>query len=593
MANTTIYLIDSTDGGTTFAIQPRTYDGTGGVQSNTDLTLYGNASASWGERFNENFYRMLEHFAVDQTTSFDVTLTTQPIPKTSADLGVTGLGINTPIVGQMWFNKSDEKMYMYTSSGWKCTGTASSTQPSSPTAGDFWYDGSASLMKFWNGTIWVAMETSAGGSFVSTAGDAMSGALEISANAVNTQLNIHSDSGAILFMKSDSTTMSASTPPSLLIYNPDNDPAVNGGNGTSWPYVRFTNRDNHYFDIEADNVFGAQTGNPILFADQTSGMLSYTVGEMLLPASQIANITNIKHVATKEYVDAVAGGFAFVSISGDTMTGDLLFDVSSTSKSITFDTGDPYVNGGNIQFEYNTTSDKLELTTNYGGGGIKNILTIDPKIGPTATFGEDVIFDTDVLLSGTTTSTGNIQMSGGGVILDHDPILELEAATKQYVTAQLTGLPLGGRLIGLEAIQYPTYYDVNSSTSTIIPNFDVDVVVTTAPVTFVVHTSLNVHHDTTGQPTYWEVGVIGGGTQYSTLTVLDRKASESVSSGPVTHNVAHVISGVLTENTTYTFRIMAMNSAAGPTQNNRLNATDGDNFADPLIASSLEVQIYS
>lgn len=598
MANTTIYLIDSTDGGTAFAIQPRTFDGVGGVQSNTDLTLYGNASASWGERFNENFYRMLEHFAVDQTTPFIITNTAPPIPKTQTDLGVTGLGINTPVVGQQWFNKTDEKMYVYTSTGWKSTGTASTTQPTAPTPGDFWFDGSASLMKFWNGSIWVALETSAGGSFVSTAGDVMSGTLEISNNSANTQLNIHSDSGSILFMKSDSISFGASTPPSLLLYNPDNDPSVNSGNGTNWPYVRFTNRDNHYFTIEADNVFQAGTGNTILFADQLTGALVYNTGEMLMLASQISNITNNKHVATKEYVDSVAGGGGFVLATGDTMTGsltfdtgNLIFDVSTVAKSIIFDTGNPFTKGGNIQLEY-TAGGLLELTTNYGAGGIKNILTVDPFGGaPNAQFGEEVIFDKNVLLSGTTTSTGNIQMSGSAVLLDHDPIVALEAATKQYVDGQLVGLPTDGRLIDIQSIDYPTYYDVVSSTSTIIPNFDVDVVVSNAPVTFIAHTSLNIHHDATGQPTYWEVGVIGG--EYASLTILDRKASESVSSGPVTHNLAHIVSGVLTQNTTYTFRIMAKNSTAGPSQNNRLNATDGDNFADPQIASTLEVHIYS
>lgn len=591
MANTTIYLIDSTDGGTTFAIQPRTYDGVGGVQANTDLTLYGNASSSWGERFNENFYRMLEHFAVDQNSAFVTTNTTPPMPKNQTNLGEAGLGINSPIVGQQWFNKSDEKMYVYTSTGWKCVGTASTTQPTNPTSGDLWFDGTASLLKFWDGSQWVTLETSAGGSFVSTAGDTMTGPLEISTNSVDTQLNLHSESGTMLFVKSDSTTFGASISPSLLLYNPDNDPTINSSNGANWPYSRFTNRSNHYFTIEADNVFGPAVGTTILSADQISNALTYNVGEMLLPASQVVNITNNKHVATKEYVDAVAGAGGFVSTSGDTMVGNLTFDVSSAARSVIFDTGDPFVSGGNIQLEY-TSGGLLEFTTNYGAGGVKNVMTINPFGGtPKVQFGEDAVFDKNVLLSGTSTSVGNIQMSGGGVILDHDPIIGLEAATKQYVDGQLGSIPIDGRLIDLQTINYATYYDVVSSTSAIIPNFDVDVIVTTAPVTFIVNTSLHIHHDITGNPSYWEVGVIGG--EYASLTVLDRKASEAVTDGTYTSNLGHLASGTLNQNTTYTFRIMAKNSTAGVGENNRLNASTGNTVADPEITSTLEVQIFS
>ena len=63
MADTTVYIINSTDGDTSFAIQPRSYDGPGGIQSTTALTLYGNAATNWGEKFNENFYHLLENFA--------------------------------------------------------------------------------------------------------------------------------------------------------------------------------------------------------------------------------------------------------------------------------------------------------------------------------------------------------------------------------------------------------------------------------------------------------------------------------------------------------------------------------------------------
>lgn len=106
--STTIYLIDKTDGTTAFVIQPKTYDGTGGIQRNTDLTLYGNATPTWGERFNENFYRLLENFAVEES------ITNPGNPMSESELGGSGRGINKPIVGQLWFNRTTNTLYVYT-----------------------------------------------------------------------------------------------------------------------------------------------------------------------------------------------------------------------------------------------------------------------------------------------------------------------------------------------------------------------------------------------------------------------------------------------------------------------------------------------
>lgn len=105
MATTQIFRIDSTDGINTLIIQPRTVDGTGGFSRNTDLTLYGYSTQNWGEAFNENFYRLIENFAVSQKAAH--------MPKDEADLGA-GLGINIPLQGQLWYNKDDNHLYVQT-----------------------------------------------------------------------------------------------------------------------------------------------------------------------------------------------------------------------------------------------------------------------------------------------------------------------------------------------------------------------------------------------------------------------------------------------------------------------------------------------
>lgn len=131
MADTTVYFINSTDGDAqkSFSIQPRTFDGYNGIQQHTDLTLYGNAALTWGERFNENFYKLLENFSCAAKESGDYNPYTglpdydpnsDPIlPKDSNDLGVeTGFGalsefgINNPVQGQLWFNTTASKLYV-------------------------------------------------------------------------------------------------------------------------------------------------------------------------------------------------------------------------------------------------------------------------------------------------------------------------------------------------------------------------------------------------------------------------------------------------------------------------------------------------
>lgn len=107
------YSIENTDNSTSFTIAPQTYDGFGGVQRNTDLSLMGNLTELWGEKFNENFYRLTENFACPETAP--------NTPQNEAVLG-GGHGINAPIAGQLWFNKTDEKLYVFSGSSWAGVG---------------------------------------------------------------------------------------------------------------------------------------------------------------------------------------------------------------------------------------------------------------------------------------------------------------------------------------------------------------------------------------------------------------------------------------------------------------------------------------
>lgn len=86
-------------------------------QTITDLTLLGKNSESYGEFFNENLVHLLENFA-----------------NTSAP--------NNPIIGQLWFDTSDDRLKVYDGTEFKVSGgtIVSSTVPGSITKGDLWVD---------------------------------------------------------------------------------------------------------------------------------------------------------------------------------------------------------------------------------------------------------------------------------------------------------------------------------------------------------------------------------------------------------------------------------------------------------------------
>lgn len=169
-----IYLIDNTDGTLTFAIQPRTVDGPGGVQQNTDLTLYGNGAPSWGERFNENFYHLTENFATDEQSP--------GVPKNAANLGdLSGtVGINEPLKGQTWYNKTTDQLFMYDGTTWRNVADIIShggTNLTTGIVGQLYYNELTERIEVWNGLSWI--DPIDVGGFVQKAGDTMTGPLTL------------------------------------------------------------------------------------------------------------------------------------------------------------------------------------------------------------------------------------------------------------------------------------------------------------------------------------------------------------------------------------------------------------------------------
>lgn len=388
MAQTTIYIIDGTDGTQSFAIQPRTIDGSGGIQRTTDLTLYGNATPNWGERFNENFFRLLENFACEESP------TNPGFPLNENDPGVSaGFGINNPIAGQMWYNKTDTRLYVFNGTLWSIVGEGisygptASRPPAPRSTGDLYFDTDIQqLLVYSNDGSPIAGWQSVAEQYVLKAGDTMTGKLIINGGSTVDLMELYSTSGPRVTLRNTSL---ATYPPMIRMYNRDNDP-LDGGSGV-FGWITLVPRDNVMFNIEGSDVDPeSDTGTIILQVLQTGEMYFYGQGsgiysgEIALPNSdQVYSGTPISAIAqqaaTKGYVENAVASIVgdYVNVTGDTMTGELnITTTGSTTGELTItNTYKPTLKLRNTTLGSLTTGPSIELynvnntTSAYYGTG--------------------------------------------------------------------------------------------------------------------------------------------------------------------------------------------------------------------------------
>jgi hypothetical protein len=101
--------------------------------TSTDLALVGKNYSGFGESINNNFVRLLENFASPGS-----------VPPA------------TPLVGQLWYDKSEARLKVWTATEWKGAGgtIVQDTIPISGTltTGDIWIDSAQKKMYFYDGT---------------------------------------------------------------------------------------------------------------------------------------------------------------------------------------------------------------------------------------------------------------------------------------------------------------------------------------------------------------------------------------------------------------------------------------------------------
>lgn len=120
------YIINKTDGSVLTELGDSTID-----QISTDLTLIGKNTSNYGEVFNENLVKLLENFAS----------TSQP---------------TYPITGQIWFDKSDNRLKVYTGTEFRTSGgpivSSDSNTPLTLIQGDLWINNLTNQLWFYDGT---------------------------------------------------------------------------------------------------------------------------------------------------------------------------------------------------------------------------------------------------------------------------------------------------------------------------------------------------------------------------------------------------------------------------------------------------------
>lgn len=122
------YTINLTDG-TVFATIT---DGT--INTSSSMTLVGKNYAGYGEFLDENFIHLLESGSN----------TTAPA---------------APLTGQLWWDKTNTLLKVYTGTAFKNIGsaTASATQPASNVTGDLWYDTTNQQLKVYTGATFLVV----------------------------------------------------------------------------------------------------------------------------------------------------------------------------------------------------------------------------------------------------------------------------------------------------------------------------------------------------------------------------------------------------------------------------------------------------
>jgi hypothetical protein len=339
------YTILKTDGTTLTQIIDGSID-----QVSSDLTLIGKNSSSYGVFINDNFVHLLENFAN----------TSQP---------------NYPIVGQLWFDTTENRLKVYDGTSFKVSGgtIVSNSVPSGIAQGDIWIDSSRQQLYFNDGIA------------TRLAGPIYNGSQGISGFEVTDILDVNNVSHTVIYLFVAQSLLGifskdSFTPGSVI-------PGFTG---------------NIQVGFNVSNYNGVKFHTPVTQADSL-------LGSDLLPKTAAS----------------------FVS------TTDLLG--SSMRGTLSIQNPTPLILGTNSNTEFNVTTSIFQINSNttnqnfginlLNGGGLQSALFINATnkyVGlyndsPTATLdvGGDVVIQGSLTVNGNVTSinTTNLEVEDKAILL--------------------------------------------------------------------------------------------------------------------------------------------------------------------------------
>ena len=373
------YTINLSDGSTFATVT----DGT--INTDSSLTVIGRNYAGYGEFLGENFMKLLENSA-----------------NTSAP--------STPLIGQMWYDKTNNVLKVYNGSLWREIGSSNSgtSAPPSPTEGDMWFDSTNDQLKVYNGTSWLVV----GPSY--TAGSGISGAIVeiITDNATNdhTIVKIYVEDTVVGIWSTD-----AEFTPNVAM----------SGFTTVKPGMQVSST------VSGALLYGTATNSQLLDSLDSTQFLRSDANDTTSGSLSVLNDTGLSVGADSDLSIAVTG--TDVIIKNITSNGDLLLSVNDGGVQTTVITLDGATGKGLINADPTAnlgiaTKQYVDAATSSGGAGSFSTVTTTgtASIGTnltvmgTSTLTSDVTIGGNLTVSGTTTTinTETINLADNIVLIN-------------------------------------------------------------------------------------------------------------------------------------------------------------------------------
>jgi hypothetical protein len=290
-------------------------DGT--IDTTTSLGLVGRNYVGYGETQNENFVFLLENFA-----------NTAPPSR--------------PLVGQIWFNTTDDTAYAYDGSNWNPIGSAtlSSSAPPNTNSGALWLKTPINQLYVYTGTEWRFIGPEAVEGFGSTR--ARAGSLD----------NTAGDPQPVIFLETNGTVFAICTSAAFVI-NPNN--SVAGFSNALQVGINLSSTAKINGSITgnaatADQLFTARLINGVPFNASSNITVTANTTNLLKKGTYIAGSDFNGSSEITWSVDATSsnvigklvarnseGGFSAGTVTA-TFIGDLTGNVTASSGVSTFNT---------------------------------------------------------------------------------------------------------------------------------------------------------------------------------------------------------------------------------------------------------------